>query len=125
MDELNPCLQCGGKAEPYECHSGFSIFCPACDTGIIDSNWTESKAVEIWNTRVDGWISVEDNLPFSAKGQWSQPVIAMSDVGLIYKLSYFNGDDSGCWQRTSAFAESASKIVTHWMPLPAPPKAEK
>ena len=71
---------------------------------------------------MSNWISVKDELPASEKGTWSKPVIALSDAELVYKLSYYNGNDcsSGCWQRTSAFAESASKEVTHWMPFELP-----
>jgi hypothetical protein len=120
MNELKPCPFCEGVNLNLNCDDKRlmcdTVECNGCGALVPSSEWS---------ARADRWISVDDNLPVSAKGQWSQPVIAMSDAGLIYKLSYFNGDDSGCWQRTSSFAESASKIVTHWMPLPVPPKAVK
>ena len=63
------------------------------------------------------WISVKERLPEAESDCWSEPVIALSDAELIYKLSYFNSADpsDGCWQRTKSFADSASKVVTHWI----------
>lgn len=72
------------------------------------------------------WIKCSERLPESAPGTWSKPVIALSDAELVFKLSYYNGDEcaSGCWQRTRAFADSDSSKVTHWMPMPNAPEAE-
>lgn len=64
------------------------------------------------------WISVGDKLPENKDGLWSEPVIAMCDCGLIYRLSCMGGE----WQRTKSFAENSSKKVTHWMPLREPLK---
>ncbi|QKJ88025.1 DUF551 domain-containing protein [Paramixta manurensis] len=59
------------------------------------------------------WISVERQLPESKEGQWSKEVIALSDTGDVFKLSCMGS----YWQRTTAFIESGSSKVTHWMPL--------
>ena len=64
------------------------------------------------------WISVEDRLPESKPEKWSNPVIALCDCGMVYRLSYFNGVDGGCWQRTQSFADNASKKVIKWMEFP-------
>ena len=69
---------------------------------------------------VPQWISVEDQLPNHDAGKWSNPVIALSDIGLVFRLSYCGG-----WQRTGDFMSTGSSKVTHWMPLPAPPEQNK
>ena len=69
---------------------------------------------------VPQWISVEDQLPNHDAGKWSNPVIALSDIDLVFRLSYCGG-----WQRTGDFISSGSSKVTHWMPLPAAPEQNK
>ena len=39
------------------------------------------------------WISVKDKTPKHEPGKWSDPVIAMSDIGLVFCLRYC-GDGS-------------------------------
>ena len=62
---------------------------------------------------VPQWISVEDQLPKHDAGKWSDPVIALSDIGLVFRLSYCGG-----WQRTGDFMSTGSSKVTHWIPMP-------
>ena len=69
---------------------------------------------------VPQWIPVSERLPEHKDGMWSDPVIAMSDTGDVFRLSYCGG-----WQRTSSFMDSGSSNVTHWMPLPAAPEIIK
>ena len=59
------------------------------------------------------WISVENKTPEHEPGKWSDPVIAMSDIGLVFRLSYCGG-----WQRTGDFMSTGSSKVTHWIPMP-------
>ena len=77
--------------------------------------WQAAKA-----QAVPQWIPVSDSLPEHKDGLWSDPVIAMTDTGNIYRLSYCGG-----WQRTSEFMASGSSKVTHWMPLPPAPEQNK
>ena len=69
---------------------------------------------------VPQWIPVSERLPNHDAGKWSDPVIALSDIGLVFRLSYCGG-----WQRTGDFMSTGSSKVTHWMPLPAPPEQNK
>ena len=61
---------------------------------------------------VPRWISVKDKLPQVA--EW---VLAMSD-DYILPVEVFRGDS--CWMDVLMHEVS----VTHWMPLPEPPKEE-
>ena len=69
---------------------------------------------------VPEWIPAGERLPEHEDGLWSVPVIAMSDTGDIFILSYCGG-----WQRTQAFIDSGSSSITDWMPLPAAPEKNK
>ena len=73
---------------------------------------------------VQEWISVKDRLPDNEK-----PVLAhygfyreKDDLGarFIGTLTYFSHDPDPHWQH-----ESTGLFVTHWMPLPEPPKEEQ
>ena len=66
------------------------------------------------------WVSVEERLPENG-----QIVLFHQKDGFIYCAEYFVGKelmspgwfiDNDCWD---------AKEVTHWMPLPAPPKKER
>ena len=87
----------------------------AKDRELMFVSWQAAKA-----RAVPQWISVEDQLPNHDAGKWSNPVIALSDIGLVFRLSYCGG-----WQRTGDFMSTGSSKVTHWMPLPAAPVQAK
>jgi hypothetical protein len=59
----------------------------------------------------NGWISVKDRLPEDIK-----PVLVWESQGFAYVDNYLNGD----WSIGSA----NGAIITHWMPLPEPPKGD-
>ena len=66
------------------------------------------------------WISVEDELPHAECGE-SDNVLTVAENGLVEVL-YFDG---GCWCYPTGepvFCEDLSWRITHWMPLPEPPK---
>ena len=64
------------------------------------------------------WISVEDRLP-----ETFQRVLALTkdyDLDPIHTLVHFNGAKTGFL----SVGGKKDKNVTHWMPLPAPPKEQ-
>ena len=87
----------------------------AKDRELMFVSWQAAKALA-----VPQWISVEDQLPKHDAGKWSNPVIALSDIGLVFRLSYCGG-----WQRNGDFMSTGSSKVTHWMPLPYSPEQNK
>jgi len=110
--ELLPCPFCGstdldvGDASNYEgayvwCNSDF---CAACGppTG------KRKLAIEAWNRRANGWISVEDRLPEN------ETYIIGSWPNVVEQLWFFDGE----------FSNSDRLIgnVTHWQPLPKGPE---
>ena len=69
---------------------------------------------------VQEWISVKDRLPekhdrFICTYKFN----SNSEMQFVGVLDYYAYDQYPHWQH-----ESAGVIVTHWMPLPQPPKGE-
>ena len=62
-------------------------------------------------------------MPFAEYGE-SDNVLAVSAVGVIYML-YFDGSN-WCYPAGDPYcAENKERKITHWMPLPKPPKKVK
>jgi len=73
------------------------------------------------------WISVKDRLP-----EIGAVVIAGKNIGTFWLVAVHNGVVAGNWlspqlQVSKCTYEHAgwSDEITHWMPLPEPPKNEK
>lgn len=64
------------------------------------------------------WISVKDRLPAYYKDVL---VIARNGGELLYMVAYLT--IGGLWLRNAALRIRC--IVTHWMPLPEPPKEDE
>lgn len=98
---------------------------------------TEIKAIQglciekntpqmIWSTDAmdavrnapDGWISVKSKLP-----EINEPVLftGINDIGNRYpaQKGYYSGDE---WYTFGGLWDTPLDRVTHWMPLPEPPK---
>ena len=68
------------------------------------------------------WISVENEMPHAEYGE-SDNVLAVDGHGIVEML-YFDG---GCWCYPTGepvFYEDPSWRITHWMPLPEPPRVQ-
>ena len=68
------------------------------------------------------WISVEDKLPPKLDKEWSISVLTYyhHKQDWMY-VSFFNFEDKHWYGENSG----ANINVTHWMPLPNPPKENK
>ena len=64
---------------------------------------------------VQEWIPVTERLPFAEYGE-SNDVLAVTELDVI-RVLYFDGGN-WCFQN----GECCPHKVTHWMPLPTPPK---
>lgn len=120
MDELKPCPLCLGEAyllKPPKNYS-YRVACKKCrcNTGGYK---TEKEATEAWNGRAEGqkWIPVSERMPEKHKlvlCLW----IRMGD-GFRYGLAKLQRENVW-WVLNEGMPE-----VTHWMPLPEPPRNEK
>ena len=80
----------------------------------LDGDKCQTIAIEYWNDapRSDNWISVEERLPEEGK-----------EV-LIYVRNYHVtiGRLYNSWMTSGGYNWHARERVTHWQPLPEPPK---
>ena len=67
--------------------------------------------------RPDGWISVRDRLPDTARN-----VIACSDSGTVFECWYY--EKAKAWGRCG-FGLGLAENITHWRELPDPPRMEE
>ena len=108
--KINSCAFCGGKiCRPDSDFKGSWVLCFGCLARGPRAN-TAEEAVEKWNTLGDQWVSVEDRLP----GMWWH-VMAHS-CGVTHRAFI---DKNEKW---SSVDNGVLLNVTHWMPLPEPPK---
>lgn len=74
------------------------------------------------------WISVNDRLP-------SRDGLADDETEYVLVAEFFNitenhyvsicGYDKDGWSEWDSFGRVRPKQITHWMPLPEPPKGDK
>lgn len=70
------------------------------------------------------WISVKDRLP---QRKWIDCLVAtkiQGDGTRGFNIAWVN-DDNGVWKSNDEWICDGREIVTHWMPLPEPPKEEE
>ncbi len=117
MDELKRCPFCGCTKinDGTTSHDHKSIWCDTCFASTIGETLDEAAAT--WNRRVDGWVSVEDGLPEPFKPVLIFQTNKSITIGRLSVVEFDFGP-SMTWKNT--YGKIAT--VTHWMPLPQPPK---
>lgn len=141
--ELKPCPFCGGEAKITVVEKGFKsiIACKTHYCGFMRHSFNngdtdENAAVRLataWNRRANEkqtegeWISVEERLPDNHR-----PVLVVCEsttisAGALIAIGSFGG---GLWSLVGAdgilyLTKYMQFVVTHWMPLPEPPKMKK
>ncbi|ELG90637.1 hypothetical protein A311_01306 [Escherichia coli KTE146] len=65
----------------------------------------------------DGWISCSERMPDDG-----QHVIILCDGAFVLYAQYRDGEFFDVVRNGEEFFETQSRNVTHWMPLPEPPK---
>ena len=71
----------------------------------------------------DGWVSVEDRLPETSRGTRSKAVLIYCPVIKCTFTACYNFDEKG-WEHFASGANNLNEHVSHWMPLPNPPRIE-
>jgi hypothetical protein len=126
MSELKPC-PCGGVArllyvngESYGIHNGekyTKVKCSSCSFSADDT--------DDWNARATGneWISVDDALPElkddSVVAHFKNGSIETVHIETNFKDITCGIDERGNQMYTKWYLSAG---ITHWMPLPAPPR---
>jgi Lar family restriction alleviation protein len=113
MEELKPCPFCG--SEDIELFENNDIECIGCGVVMpyicVDD---DIDAVDAWNRRASGWISVDYRLPPEKMR------VMVFDGDSVFCGRYFNGN----W-RAQGVPFPMNSAITHWMPLPAPPEVSE
>ena len=83
------------------------------------TNEIQGEQISIYESVLPRWISVKERLPKAEYGE-SESVLTVDELGCMC-VAYFDG---GCWcHPTGEVIETIAKFkITHWMPLPVPPK---
>ena len=71
---------------------------------------------------VPAWIPVTERLPEHEYGE-STSVLTVDLFGVM-RVTYFDGGN-WCWPSGEALTTMRVAPITHWMPLPEPPKGER
>ena len=98
---------------------------PQLDVLDWTTGWEEAANYLIANgVTIPEWISVKDRLPDTAE----RVLVCKTWLGTVYKPVYGYYQDypnqKGCWYVLTEFGYYPQREVTHWMPLPQPPKGE-
>lgn len=131
MDKLKPGPFCGSPVKSVKLtdSTGYvtSIYCtntPRCGAIVVFAgNERKKKAVAAWNARAarpDNWIKfeTEDETYTNAIPDDEQDVL-VTDGKRVWQDTFLNDGSEGC------YLDSGFEIVpnvTHWQPLPEPPK---
>lgn len=131
INGLDLCKQdgnfCYDKQCPYE--KNF----PKCVQSLL------SDALELLKAQEPGWISVEDRLPVEThsifwpwygKKEWSKAMWREQSDKVLVTVKFKDGSEfvttgethDGVW--TTTISRTLEPVITHWMPLPEPPKEE-
>ena len=139
MLELKPCPFCGKRAElkkdtryprsgkqEDKAVKAYEVICPNHDCVIYNADNTyflsKKAAVEAWNSRASGWISVNDRLPEKYKGHPCSDYVLFVYDNEIHMGSYeYNAEE---WVSENGHFRIRRDYVTYWMPLPELPEME-
>lgn len=118
MSEIKACPFCGGNniyVDGYEHDAGvrWRVVCLDC-MGMVDPGTIQQKyrAIEAWNSRSEGWISVSERLPKkedAAQGVWV--LVVWGETNEVSPLLMPDIEDV-----------VKRGAITRWMPLPEPPE---
>lgn len=128
MRKIDACPYCDCEeayVESYEHHVGairYRVCCPKCGVYLDSGYWqTADRAIEEWNKRSNSmwWISTKKQYPFAEYGE-GKSVLTVDSMG-IKRVLYFDGGN-WCWPDGEPLLTATVYPITHWMPLPEPPK---
>ena len=116
--DLKPCPFCGGEAEVREGNSCRG-HCPYDGRSAGIKECTSQLARDAL-TLISRWISVEERLPERGITKCSACVKCGDGLKRVVCASY--NAELKLW--TGWHGEKIGNEITHWMPLPEPPKEE-
>lgn len=130
MSELKPCPFCGGEAGFQYGYFNSDVYvrcneCRACSEVRV----SEKAAIAAWNRRADGWIPVSErlpNVPEKKDGKYNFNKCLVTNgkfISIAYRdMVAYPLKDYEEWIFQDICFDINDHDVTHWMPLPEPPK---
>ncbi len=128
-EELLPCPFCGGKPGYQPWHGGaptkILVSCKNeyCTVLPMTTGETKSEGFENWNTRTNTWKPIE-----TATKDGRLIFLAKINCNLKEGILGMWWTTGGSWdQDAQRWTDGLDNLAppTHWMPIPAPPKANE
>lgn len=107
------------------CNFSANTICPDCADDCFFKEYARRAVAKGW-CRQSEWISVEERLPECERGAESKAVLFITKQGFMYTGYYGCGGifhDRYFREFKNATEGYDISNVTHWMPLPEPPKS--
>jgi len=122
-NKLKPCPICGSEVNMIEENVGeYTVVCHGCQVLMIaDDVSSKNEAIERWNNRINEpkWIPIEQQEP----SEFELVLCCIlgekeNAIEILYRHgdSYYSYCDGGI-----VYSQNE---ISHWMPLPEPPKGE-
>ena len=84
---------------------------------VVDDNVEQAEYLIAHGVTVQKWISVKDRLPEDI----CSVLVVLEGLNIAFNGWY----NDGKWWTVGAGTRPFTRKVTHWMPLPQPPKGER
>ena len=125
MSKLKRCPYCGENGEETQTGENFvivrcsDIWCRVRPSAVCYKHGGEDYDFSAWNTRVDGWISV-DEPPVNDDPVLVWPYMDYGDLKLT--ATYRPWDKKWYVTCYETYGDEEYEVEpTHWQPLPSPP----
>ena len=129
-DELKRCPFCDGRAITNHVRDGRRAVCIDCGAaagsqfhGPLNMPSAEDRAITAWNTRADGWQSIETA---PEDGTLVQLYCARAElpvsVGYYENTAGIPWESADRWVMFEMDGMVSAFMPTHWRPLPAAPQ---
>ena len=78
---------------------------------------------QCFNDLAPKWVSVDDRLPILRnEGKHTQVRVLATDGYEVCEISFHSGSVPTDWYEWSEYGDIEPNLITHWVPLPEPPK---
>ena len=128
MDVREKLVDLLDEAEEWAEHKCDELDCEKCPAGKMKGNCVQLLMVDrliAHGVTVQEWISVKDRLPDNKENDWVLAQV-VEDNGFMHipKVMEYRQQRNDWYEETFGWLSehNGAFTVTHWMPLPQPPK---
>lgn len=130
MDVREKLVELLDEAEEWADHKCDELDCETCYAGKMKGNCVQKLMVDRLidhGVTVQEWISVKDRLPDNKEHDWVLAQV-VEDNGFMHipKVMEYRQQKNDWFEETYGWLSehNGAFVVTHWIPLPQPPKGE-